>query len=190
MAPQLDAIDRGYANYAVLREAGKQAGAPARGFIPAQLANAVSAADTSVGKDATVTGTARMADLANAAYKVLPSTVPDPGSPLRHAVGTLATAALGHQMLPAGAAQVIAPAVGIGARGTLPHHCLAALSPTSRSRFKRKRCSTCLTEAPQPAYPPAPGASAAQACSSPTGKPRYARLQLKGCERSPVAIAT
>lgn len=124
-ADQLAAIDQGYGNYAVIRRAAASAGDKSHGFTPAQLAAAVRGQDTTVGKGATATGTARMQDLSDAARAVLPPTVSDSGTPFRHAIqllgGSVLAGAAGHSFIPEGATSLIAPAVAGGALMTLPY---------------------------------------------------------------------
>lgn len=79
---ELKAINTGYANYTRIRQAASSTAAGAREgmFTPAQLAQAVRAQDTSVGKGASATGQALMQDLAEQGTNVLGSKVPDSGT--------------------------------------------------------------------------------------------------------------
>jgi len=79
---ELKAINTGYANYTRLRQAASSTAAGAREgmFTPAQLAQAVRAQDTSVGKGASATGQALMQDLAEQGTNILGSKVPDSGT--------------------------------------------------------------------------------------------------------------
>lgn len=81
-ADELQAINKGYANYAVLRNAASRAGAE-EGFTPSQLAQASKAMDRTVGKGGTATGNAPMQDLSDAGKSTLAATVPDSGTPGR-----------------------------------------------------------------------------------------------------------
>lgn len=78
-AKRLQAINKGYSNYAILRKAGGYSGAE-EGFTAAQLSQAVKAMDKSVGKGSFATGKANMQDLADAGKKVLGSKVPNSGT--------------------------------------------------------------------------------------------------------------
>ena len=78
-AEKLRAINKGYANYAIIRNAASRAGTEG-GFTPVQLDAAVRAMDKSVGKGATATGTANMQDLTDAGRQVLANKYPDSGT--------------------------------------------------------------------------------------------------------------
>ena len=95
LAPELQKINEGYANFSRLRAAAASTGAGKHEgvFTPAQLNAAVRAADKSVGKGKYAKGDALMQDLSGAAQSVLPSTVPDSGSIGR---ALAAGAVLGH----------------------------------------------------------------------------------------------
>jgi hypothetical protein len=80
MAQELAALNKNYANYAILRNAGSRAGDMSGGFTPSQLAAAVRASDRSAGKGAGATGQALMQDLSDAGVKVLNSKYPDSGT--------------------------------------------------------------------------------------------------------------
>lgn len=110
-APELAAINRGYANFARPQAAAERS---TKGgvFTPAQLAMAVRAGGT---RSQNATGNSLMQDLSSAGQDVLPSTVPDSGTPFRHAVQAgigLAGAGLGGEhFVPQ------APAYAMGAAG-------------------------------------------------------------------------
>lgn len=120
-AQTLADINQGYANYARIRSAAASAGDKSNGFTPAQLAAAVRGADSTAGKDATATGAALMQDLSDAGRAVLPSTVPDSGTPLRHAVQWALPALAGHAMLPESMGHAMAPMAAVGGLMTLPY---------------------------------------------------------------------
>lgn len=127
-AYRLRAIDEGYANYARIRGAAASAGDKSSGFTGPQLAAAVRAQDKSVEKGATATGQALMQDLSDAARQVLPSSVPDSGSPFRHIMQMLAGSggalAGGNAAFPGLASAALGPAAltaGAGALMTLPY---------------------------------------------------------------------
>lgn len=122
-AQELAAIDEGYANYVRIRGAAASAGDKSSGFTPGQLSAAVRSADQSVGKGNTATGQALMQDLSDAARQVLPSKVPDSGTPMRSAVGLLAGAggalAGGNAAIPGLAAGALGPTLGLMGAGGL-----------------------------------------------------------------------
>lgn len=114
-APDLQKVNQAYAQYAVLRRAGKAVGNDGGVFSPAQLQGAVAGADSSAGKGAFASGTARMQDLSDAAKNVLPSKVPDSGTAGRVWQGALAlgSGAAATHMVP-GSAIPAAAALGTG----------------------------------------------------------------------------
>lgn len=85
-APVLGALREGWANLVIGENATKSLGAHEGLFTPAQLAGAVRKSDDTVRNRGYARGTALMQDLSDAALSRLPSSVPDSGSPLRHAV--------------------------------------------------------------------------------------------------------
>jgi hypothetical protein len=91
-AAQLQAINKGYANYAVIRSAASRAGAQ-DGFTAAQLASAGRMADKSVGRGSTATGKALMQDLTDPGTRVLTQRYPDSGTAGRLLFDTGALAA-------------------------------------------------------------------------------------------------
>lgn len=114
-APQLQQINEGWANFARTQQAAERAMKDGIS-TPAQLGMAVRTGGT---RGQNATGNALMQDLSSAGQSVLPSTVPDSGTPLRHAVQlglSLAGAgAIGEHAIP-GAAPA---AAGMAALGTL-----------------------------------------------------------------------
>lgn len=115
-ADELQAINQGYSNYARMRSAASMLGANEGTFTPAQLANAVKAADKTVGKGGYATGSAPMQDLSDAAKSVLPQKYQDSGS-----IGRLLMAALLGKELGGGAVVASHPvaAGAIGAAGAM-----------------------------------------------------------------------
>jgi hypothetical protein len=113
----LAAANAGWAAFARIRAAGASAGDKSSGFTPAQASAAVRSMDRSAGKGATAKGEAFMQDLTNPARTVLPSSVADSGTPLRHAV-QLAMGAAGLHAFAPEAAMVAAPG-GIAGMGLL-----------------------------------------------------------------------
>jgi hypothetical protein len=120
-ANDLARIDTGWANYARIRMAAQSAGDKSHGYTPAQLSAAVRGSDQSVGNGATATGRALMQDLSDPARAVLPSTVSDSGTPLRHAVQALVGGLVGHQMLPEALSALMVPAAGTVGGLALPY---------------------------------------------------------------------
>lgn len=120
-----------YAKYVRLRGAAASTGAMNNDgvFTAAQLQSAVRAADKSVGKGSTATGSALMQDLSSAGQSVLGSKYPDSGTPGRAALmgilgalggGGATAAGFGVPTLAAGAAAGLAalPYTGLGQRAT------------------------------------------------------------------------
>lgn len=115
LADELSRVNKAYANYAVLRHAGKAVGNDGGVFTPSQFQNAVQATDSSAGKGAFASGNARMQDLSDAAKNVLPSKVPDSGTAARiwQGLGALSAGAGATHMVP-GSAIPAAAALGTG----------------------------------------------------------------------------
>ncbi len=82
-ADELRAINRGWANYAIVRRAGSSLGATEGVFTPSQLSNSVRMSDSTVARGNYARGNALMQDLSDPAKATLPSSVPDSGTPLR-----------------------------------------------------------------------------------------------------------
>lgn len=95
-AQELQAINRGYATYARIRDAASRVGSDQGVFSPAQLQAAVRAGDKSVGKGAFATGQAPLQDLADPARAVLGSKYPDSGTAGRGLLGLLAGGGLAY----------------------------------------------------------------------------------------------
>lgn len=76
-AGELAQINKGYANYARVRDAASRVGAEEGVFTPAQLQSAVRSADKSAGKGRFATGDALLQDLSEAGKSVLGSKVPN-----------------------------------------------------------------------------------------------------------------
>lgn len=107
---ELQRINEGYANFKKVQAAAARIGAQEGVFSPAHLQSAVRAGDTSKDKRAFSEGNALMQDLSAAGKTVLPSSVPDSGTPFR----SMVAAAMTHP--------VKAAALGIPlALGTLPY---------------------------------------------------------------------
>ena len=90
-AAELGNINAGYAMYARMRTAAANRRGSEGVFSPGDLLTAVKRADRSVGKGSFARGDALMQDFAEAGQRVLPSKVPDSGTPGR-ALMSLATA--------------------------------------------------------------------------------------------------
>ena len=122
-APDLDALDAAYSNYAIVREAAKSPTNMENGFTPAQLSRAVSQSDTSVKKGRFATGEAPMQDLSDAAVEVLGQKTPNSHTADRQSVSELAKylflgggAAAGHY-----APQVAIPAAVAAGVSAIPY---------------------------------------------------------------------
>ena len=107
---ELAKINDGYANFKIAQKAASSPAAPEGVFSPSQLHSAVRAKDTSKDKARFSEGAARMQDLSAAGKAVLPTTVPDSGTPYRAAI----MYALSHPVK----ASILAPFVGAA---TLPY---------------------------------------------------------------------
>lgn len=110
-APQLKAINEGWANFKRAQKAAAGVGAEDGVFTAAQLQNAVKAADRSKDKAKFARGDALMQDLSDPAKAVLAQKVPDSGTPFRAmtALGLGGAAGAGGGYIDPGTA------VGIGA---------------------------------------------------------------------------
>lgn len=118
-AALLQNIDRGYGQYATLRDAAARTGSKNGVFSPEALQGAVRAGDKSVGKGNFARGTANMQDLSDAAVNVLGRGYPDSGTAGRlllsgGTLGGLGTAAA------AGLPGAVPVAAGLGA-ASLPY---------------------------------------------------------------------
>ncbi len=85
-AEDLAKINEGYANFKRVQNAASSATAQEGTFTPAQLHRSVRSGDTSKDKARFAEGNALMQDLSRAGKDVLPSSVPDSGTPLRSMV--------------------------------------------------------------------------------------------------------
>lgn len=88
-APQLRALNTGWANFKRVQRAASGVGAEDGIFSPAQLQSAVRATDRSKDKARFAEGRALMQDLSDAGKSVMGSKVPDSGTPGRLALGGL-----------------------------------------------------------------------------------------------------
>ncbi len=105
----LRAANEAYANYVRVARASSSLGAKDGVFSPAQLGNAVRAGDASLRKMTYGKGGALLQDLSDAAQNVLPSNVPDSGTPER--LGTAAVLGGAAYMEPHAIAATLAGAV-------------------------------------------------------------------------------
>jgi hypothetical protein len=130
-AQRLQDINRGYANYAILRRAGSMQKTE-HGFTPAQLASAVKAQDKSVQKGQFATGQALMQDLSGAG-RAISQTYPDSGTAGRMLdAGLLGGGAAGAMMgQPAGLA-LAGGLLGAGTMYTRPMQKILATAMTKR----------------------------------------------------------
>ena len=111
-APLLSAIDNAFARLLPVERA---TGAPSSVgglFTPSTLARSTKAMDSSLRDKASAAGQARMQDLATAGQQVLPSSVPDGGTPYRALVAMGSLGGAGE-----GASAIGHPAVGMGLMG-------------------------------------------------------------------------
>jgi len=117
-ATGVKAADEATANLVRIRKASQMTGTAANDglFTPAQLNSAVQATDTSAGNRAYAERNALMQDLTDAAMTVLPSKVPDSGTPIR---SLISMGGLGGGAMVAGAnPYAVAGAAGSVAAGT------------------------------------------------------------------------
>lgn len=99
-AAELAKINEGYANFKRLQRAAASVAAEDGIFTPAQLQNAVKAADKSKDKARFAQGDAMMQDLTDAGKAVLSQRVPDSGTPMRSVVAALGGAGVGGVVAP------------------------------------------------------------------------------------------
>ncbi len=95
-APELGNINQAFSNLVRVEGAASSAGAKGGVFTPAQLGSAVRRFDPSVRKKGYATGNAPMQDISDAAQEVLPSSVPDSGTPFRTVGAYLLGGGLSH----------------------------------------------------------------------------------------------
>lgn len=130
LAGELDAINRGYANFVRAQRAAGAMGSNEGVFSGPQLANAIRGTDTSARKGAFAKGDALMQDLGDAAKSVMGSKVPDSGTPYRSMLALL---------LSGGGAGAVNPALGAAVGGgmaayTEPGRKIAQLLLTERPK--------------------------------------------------------
>lgn len=89
LAPELKSLNRGWANYAILRSAASKVNNPELALTPAQLQTAVRSNNKTVGKGGFAKGQALMQDLSDPAFAVLGNKVPDSGTASRIMQGLL-----------------------------------------------------------------------------------------------------
>lgn len=82
-AGELQKINEGYANFKITQNAAASLGASEGVFTPSQLNRSVRSQDSSKDKARFAEGNALMQDLSGAGKAVLPSSVPDSGTPMR-----------------------------------------------------------------------------------------------------------
>lgn len=82
-AAELGKINSGWAMYSRIRDAASRRATIGGVFMPSDLLNAIRRGDKSAGKGSFARGDALMQDFAEAGQKVLPSTLPDSGTPKR-----------------------------------------------------------------------------------------------------------
>lgn len=148
LSGELSNINRGYANYARIRDAASRQGSADGVVTPGQLAAAVRASDKSVGKGNYAQGSAYMQDLSDAAKDVLASKYPDSGSIGRLGIGAAAV----------GGGAMLHPGTILGAAlGSLPY-LPGGRQATAAVLAKRPESAKALAEAlrklPAPAAAP------------------------------------
>lgn len=117
-ASELQALNKGWANLVIGENATGSLGAHEGLFTPAQLASAVKKSDGTVRDRGYARGTALMQDLSDAALSRLPSSVPDSGSPFRHALEAGVAALVGKE---AGMGGAMVRATGAGSILAAPY---------------------------------------------------------------------
>lgn len=134
-AAELKAIDTGYANFKRIQNAAGKVGAEEGVFSPAQLQNAVRAADKSKDKARFAEGNALMQDLSEAGKTVLGNKVPDSGTPYRTMAAVLATGGAGLTGHPGLAAALAAAPVMYSETGQKMMAALLAKRPAGAQNF-------------------------------------------------------
>lgn len=151
-ADELQKINQGYANFLRPERASVSLGAESGVFTPAQFQNAVKALDQSRNKLAFSKGNALMQDLSEPAKNVLGNSLPDSGTPFRHAIQALIAGAAGHSILPAGADAMMLPAAaGVGAMSmpyTILGQRMAAQALTQRPAWAPKAAGLLNSSSP------------------------------------------
>lgn len=136
VAPELQAVNSGYANLMRVQRAAAGVGSDGGTFTPAQLQLAVKALDPSKNNRQFATGNALMQDLSEAGKSVMGSKVPDSGTPFRQSLQVGLAALLGHNFLPEQASALAIPAAGAMGAAALPYTAqgqkLASLLMTKR----------------------------------------------------------
>jgi hypothetical protein len=164
-AAELQSINTGYANLLRSQKAASYVGNESGNFSPAQLQTAVKALDKSKNNRTFATGNALMQDLSESGKNVLGGSVPDSGTPFRHAVEVGVGGLVGHSALPEpiGAAALPA-AAGIG---------LAALPYTQTGQ---KLATLLMAKRPEMAQGIASGIRSSIPAISPLGLPLFNAL--------------
>lgn len=117
-APELGALNQGWANLAIGEDAASRLGAHEGMVTPGQLAGAVRKSSDTVRKRGYARGEALMQDLSDAALATLPSKVPDSGSPFRHALEAGVAGLVGKE---AGMGAAMGKAGALGAILSMPY---------------------------------------------------------------------
>jgi hypothetical protein len=108
LAPQLNAIDSGYAVFKRMQRASAGVGADSGVFNPAQLQSAVKALDRSKDKGAFARGDALLQDLSDPAKSVMAPKLNDSGTPYRSLAMAAGAGAAGHFISPLAALPALA----------------------------------------------------------------------------------
>jgi len=145
-APLIKAADQGWATLTQMERAASMVGARDGIFTPAQFLNAVKRGDASLRDRKFARGEALNQDLADAAKNVLPSTVPDSGTPGRALMALLAGGGGAHMIDPSG---LSVAATGLAALPYLP-----GIGPLlTKAALSRPEGATSLRELAQGALP-------------------------------------
>lgn len=121
---ELNQLDKNYASFAQYRNAATMANALKKGgmITPDQYMNAVAKGAKQTGSITGLSeGNALNQDLAGAAGRVLGSSVPDSGTPFRHAIQAGIGAVAGHTMLPESVSSLMVPAAASVGAASLPY---------------------------------------------------------------------
>jgi len=145
-APLIRAADQGWATLTQMERAASMVGARDGIFTPAQFLNAVKRSDNSVRDRKFARGEALNQDLADAAKGVLPSTVPDSGTPGRALMALLAGGGGAHMLDPSG--------IGLAATGLASLPYLPGVGPLlTKAAFMRPDGASTLRDLVQGSLP-------------------------------------
>lgn len=149
-ASQLAAADNAFAHMLRVQNAASRVGGEPGIFSPAQLQSATRSLDPTLRKRAFAAGDALMQDYAEAGKSALGNTVPDSGTPYRHALELGIAALAGHGLgMPAEYALGAGALTGLAGLGYSPMgRALAARALTSRPSFAAPAAGLLRSTAP------------------------------------------